>query len=384
MYCNKGLAAAAVLAFAVASCGTKHEPPKKTEAAPIAVTTRAVAAVSWPDEFEATGSVAARQSVAVSARVMGYVREIRAREGDTVAAGQTLVVIDSRELTTARAQAEAAVAEARSGTHEADSAIAAAEAQLDLARTTARRIEELLGKKSVSQQEFDEAAARVKVAGSQVAMARARRKQLDDKIRQAEQALASAGVMQEYATIQAPFAGRVTKRLADPGVLAAPGMPLLEIEQAGGYRLEAAVEERHLGAIRRGQSVTVHIDSLGRSVTGRVGEIVPAVDAASRSFTVKIDLPGDGRVRSGLFGRAVFAIGDRQVIAVPREAVITQGQVTSVLVADGGVARSRLVQIGGTRESEVEVLSGLSAGEKLIHPRPAMIEDGAPVQERAQ
>ncbi|MEZ5404419.1 MAG: efflux RND transporter periplasmic adaptor subunit [Bryobacteraceae bacterium] len=380
MFFNK-LPATVLLAIFASGCGSRHEPEKKAESAPVAVTAIAVGSTAWPDEFEATGTVAARQSAAISARVMGYVREINAREGDFVSAGQTIAVIDSRELTTAHAQAEAAVAEARAGVGEAESGIAAAEAQLDLARTTAKRMEDLLAKRSVSQQEYDEAASRVKVGESQVAMARARRRQLDDKIRQAEQALASAGVMQGYATVQAPFAGRVVKRLADPGVLASPGMPLLEIEQAGGYRLEVAVEERHLGAVRRGQAVGVHLDAIGKPLTGRISEIVPAVDAASRSFTAKVDLPASPVLRSGLFGRAVFPLGERQVVAVPRDAVSLQGQVSSVFVAADGVARRRLVQLGAERGGAVEILSGLSADDRLIHPRPATLADGARISE---
>ncbi|MEZ5354626.1 MAG: efflux RND transporter periplasmic adaptor subunit [Bryobacteraceae bacterium] len=377
------LPAATVLVLLAPSCGARHEPASRTESEPIAVTTRAVQPAQWPDQFEATGSVAARQSAAISARLMGYIREVRVREGDSVAPGQTLAVIDSRELATSLAQANAALAAARSGTGEADSAIAQAQANLNLATTTARRMEELLGKRSVSQQEYDEAAARVKVAESQVSMAKARRAQLDDNIRQAAQGVESANIMQSYATIQAPFAGRVTKRLADPGALASPGMPILEIEQAGGYRLEAAVEESRLSAIRRGQPVAVRLEAVGRPLTGRVGEIVPAVDAASRSFLVKIDLPAGGDLRSGLFGRAVFSLGERQVVAVPREAVITQGQVTSVFVAESNLARRRLVQLGATHEGDVEILAGLSAGDHVIHPRPPGLEDGSPVRERA-
>jgi multidrug resistance efflux pump len=108
--------------------------------------------------------------------------------------------------------------------------------------TTHKRIRDLFDKRSVSRQELDEAEARVRVARSGVEMAEARRKQVDEKIRQGEETVASARVMTGFTEIRAPFAGRVVARLAEPGVIAAPGMPLVEIEQTGGYRLEAQVE----------------------------------------------------------------------------------------------------------------------------------------------
>jgi membrane fusion protein (multidrug efflux system) len=126
--------------------------------------------------------------------------------------------------------------EARSGVPEADSGIASAKAQLELAQTTQRRMQELLDKRSVSQQEFDETAARVKVAQAGLEMAEARKRQLADKIRQAEQGVEQAAILRGYGEVKAPFAGLVTARRAEPGVLAAPGMPL--VLRGRVYRLE--------------------------------------------------------------------------------------------------------------------------------------------------
>ncbi|MFN7926231.1 MAG: efflux RND transporter periplasmic adaptor subunit, partial [Bryobacteraceae bacterium] len=191
---NKLLALASILALTTA-CHKPAEPKQEhREAAPVAVTTRAVERQSWPETFEALGTVRARASSTVSARVMAYVQQITVREGDTFAAGQTLVTLDSRDLASGERQARTAVDEARSAIPEADSAIASSKAQLELTQTTFKRIEDLLAKRSVSQQEFDEAAARVKVAQSAVKMAEARRAQLNEKIRQAEQAVRTAGI----------------------------------------------------------------------------------------------------------------------------------------------------------------------------------------------
>jgi RND family efflux transporter MFP subunit len=313
---------------------------------------------------------------------MGYVREVRFQAGDYVRAGQLLVVIEAKDLDAQRAQAEAGVREARGALPEVAGAVASAQANLDLAAQTFARMKDLFEKKSVSNQEFDEASARFKVARAGREMAIAKREQLQARIRQAEEAQRAAGVMLNYAGIKAPFAGTVTGKRVEPGVLATPGMPLATIEQAGVYRLETQVEESRIARMRVGQPVSVSIDSLDKTVAARVSEIVPAVDAASRAFLVKIDIPGVPQLRSGLFGRARFPLGARQVLAIPAAALVDRGQVQSVYVVEDGRARNRLVTTGARHEEQVEVLSGLNASEKVVNPAPLTITDGARVEVR--
>src|SRR5579885_3007438 len=293
------------------SCG---ESPRKAErapaGAPIAVRTVAVSAADWPDTYEATGTVRARVTAVIAGKVMGYVRDVRVQAGDRVQAGQLLVTLDSRDLEANLRRAQAGYDEARSAQPEVESAVAAAQANLELAQVTFRRMQDLYSKKSISNQEFDESAAR---------------------IAQAEEERRAAEVAHSYARLEAPFAGVVTVRSVDPGSLATPGAPLLTIERDGAYRLEASVEESRLASIHTGQPVTVSLDALGSPFQARVSEVLPAVDAASRAGTVKIDLPASPRVRSGLFGRALFALGTRRVLAVPSAAVAERGQLQSVM-----------------------------------------------------
>jgi multidrug efflux system membrane fusion protein len=213
-------------------------------------------------------------------------------------------------------------------------------------------------------------------------MALSKRTQLQARIAQAQEAFASAEVMRSYAQLTAPFAGTVTQKTVDPGALATPGAPLLTLEREGDFRLEAAVEESKLPEIHLGQPVTVLLDTVGHPVAGRVSEVVPAVDAASRAFIVKIDLPAAPSIRSGLFGRAQFSLGTRPVLAVPSAAASERGQLTSVFVADGGHARLRFVTLGQRRDGEAEVLSGLEAGERVVYPVPPDLADGAAVEVR--
>jgi len=368
----------------LAGCGSSHPPARETaeSARPVAVQAFAVTPLEIPSVYEAVGTVRARTAAIISARVMGYVREVKAAPGDRVRQGQLLVELDARDLEAGYRQSDAALAEARSAIPEADNAVSAARAQLELAQATFRRMKGLFDQKSISNQEFDEAAARLTVAQAAHEMAQARRAQLAAKIAQAQAARRAAEVMRGYAQITAPFDGVVTAKTVEAGDLAAPGAPLLTIERQGDYRLEASVEESRLAQIRTGQSAEVILDALERTLSGRVAEIVPAVDAAARAFTVKIDLPALPQLRSGLFGRARFRLGGRQAITVPAGAVTERGQLFSVLVVEDGRARTRLVTAGQRMGERLEVLSGLNAGDRVIHPAPPGLTDGARVEVR--
>jgi len=134
--------------------------------------------------------------------------------------------------------------------------------------------------------------------------------------------------------------------------------------------------------VKAGQAVEIELEALNRRLTARVSEIVPAVDAASRANIVKIDLPELANLRSGMFGRAWFPMGSRSVLAVPKTALVERGQLESVFVIEDGVARTRLVTTGKRGPDVIEVLSGLSQGEKVISPAPASLADGARVEVR--
>jgi RND family efflux transporter MFP subunit len=292
------------------------------------------------------------------------------------------LTLDSKELDTAQRQAEEAQREARSAEAEVNAAIAAAKAQLDLTQTTFRRMRELFEKRSISNQEFDEAQAKVRLAEARLEMAQAKRKQLEARISQSGEAVKSAGIMRDYSQVTAPFAGVVTEKRVEPGNLATPGAPLLLIEQAGAFRLEVPVDESLLGGLKRGQRIEVLLEALDRTLMAPVAEIVPVVDAATRSVTVKLDLPAVANLRSGMSGRARFAGGVGRALVAPASAIRSEGSLQTLFVADGGVARSRMVTLGDRRSDQAQVLTGLAEGERVITPIPVALRDGDRVEVR--
>lgn len=372
-----------IAALAIAGCGSKTEPASvEAKSTPVAVHTAMVSQADWPAFYDAVGTVRARTAAQVSGRIMGVAREVQVRVGDRVRQGQVLVVVDARDLDARERQANAGLAEVHSAEAEAQNAIESAKANLQLAESTFRRMKDLHDKTSISDQEFDEASARVRVAKAGLDMALARRKQVESKIAQATEETNAARIQQGYATIVAPFAGVVTEKIVEPGNMVTPGAPLMTVEREGSYRLEASVEEANLGRVRLGMRTTVSLDSLDRILEGTVSEIVPAVDASSRAFIAKVDLPGNPNIRTGLFGRARFATGQRSIVAVPLNAVVQRGQMQWVFVADGDTARGRIVTLGQRYQDQAEVLSGLKAGEKIVTPVPQDLADGAKLEVR--
>jgi len=367
----------------LSGCGGSESRPKAASNAPsIPVQAVVVRSSQWPDVYQATGTVRARSAAVLSSKVMAYVQQVAVQVGDQVRDGQLLVTLDSKDLDTNVRRAEAAEAEVLSAIPEADNGVAGAKANLDLARSTFKRMEELASKKSISNQEFDEASARLKSAQAAYEMTRAKRSQLDSKLAQVREEIRGARIMRDYTRIAAPFSGVVTAKSVEPGNLAAPGAPLLTVEREGAYRLEASVEESKLPFVKRGQTVNIALEALDRQIPARVSEIVPAVDAASRAYIVKIDLPAMPNLRSGMFGRAWFPLGARTVVAVPQPALVDRGQLQSVFTVENGFARTRLVTTGQRAQNEVEVLSGLSEGETVISPLPSALADGARVEVR--
>src|SRR5450759_463192 len=161
------------------SCGS--EPARRAtqpQTPPVAVQVAAVATEDWPASYEATGTVRARTTATISSKVMGYVQQVSVQVGDRVRQGQALITLDARDLDVSLRRAEAGRTEVESGIPELENATAAAKANLDLAQSTFKRMEELAAKKSISNQELDEASARLKAAQANYDMVRSRRTQI--------------------------------------------------------------------------------------------------------------------------------------------------------------------------------------------------------------
>ncbi len=321
-----------------------------------------------PNEVAAPGTVRAVRTARLAPQVMAPIEQIYVREGDAVQHGQVLVVLDDRELQARRAAAAAAVTQSAAATEAARQSVASARAQAAVAEKTFHRYEFLEQQHSVSPQEFDEVRGRWEAAQAALAAAEAQLRQAQAGARQAEEQLRAANTELGYTRLRAPFTGIVLRRLADPGTLAVPGSPILELEDSSQYRLEVVLDVELAEHIRRGSHARVALDALpGRSFTGTVVEFEPGAEPSSHTTLVKLALPRDPALRSGLFGRAWFTAGTRQALLIPETAVVRRGQLTGVYVVDAtGTAHLRMVTLGTPHQQRVEVLSGLNAGERVV------------------
>jgi RND family efflux transporter MFP subunit len=346
----------AVVAVLVGGLGCAAE---KRQVSPPAEAVRDVSTVvvqraSVPDYVEAVGTVRAAETSQLASQMMGAIVNIAVHEGDHVRRGQVVATIDDTQSRAALDRASAAAAASQKE-------IAAAESDFRLADATLTRYQSLYERKSVSAQEFDEVRSRKTGAEARLEAARAGQSA-------AQAAVTGARAGFDYARIRAPFDGVVTAKFVEAGSLASPGMPIVTVENPSRFRLEATVDESAMGIVHLGETVDVTLDALGdRVISGKVAQIVPAADPASRSFTVKIEMPSIAEMRSGLFGRARFTRGHREMIVVPAASVMQRGQLQGVyVVGTDQIANLRFVTLGKQSGQGYEVLAGLEPGELLV------------------
>ena len=364
---------AVLVAFAAAACSARPA-PTGDQLAPVAVSTARVVTADLPATFEAGGVVQARTTATLMARIVAPVREVRVAPGDRVRAGQTLVVLDADALAS---QARSATAAASASGQAAVAAAAeqrASEASLALARASYDRIASLNARRSATAQELDNATASLRAAEARAASAAAATQAAGAQADSARSAGDAAATTAGFAEVKAPFDGVVTQKMAEPGNMASPGMPLLQVEDLRSFRLEVRVDEARIARVESGQPVEVVLDLTSgtqQALTGTVTEVSRAVNVDARTFLVKIALPDGRDIRSGTFGRARFSAGTRRGLRLPDRALVRRGQLTSVFVVDEGIARLRLINVRGN-----EVLAGLSEGETVIVAPPPDLVDG--------
>lgn len=286
---------------------------------------------------EVVGTVRAKLRATLEAKVSGRIDEMPVRLGQKVEAGQLIARLEAAEIRARLDQAEAALLQAERDW---------------------QRVKSLFQQQASARAEYDAADARYSVAKAAVAEARA---------------------MLTYIEIKAPFQGVVTRKWADVGDLAAPGKPLIELENPTALQLDADVPEALASRVQLDTPMGIRASEEGEELVGTVSEIAPAADPASRTFRVKLDLKPGATARSGQFARLRVPRGETDGLQVPASAVVRRGQMELVFVAENGIARLRLIRTGRSIAQELEVVSGLEAGETVVTEGAAQLIDGQPL-----
>jgi RND family efflux transporter MFP subunit len=292
-----------------------------------------------PAVLEVAGIARSMQQATLSTRLAGTVLSVRAQEGQAVMEGQVIARIDSRDLLARREQARAGMAEA--------------EAVVVDARLQAARFRSLYA---------ESAAPKVQLDAAETGLTRAEAGQ-----RMAQASFTEVEAMASYAEIRAPFAGRVTRRLVDPGDFVSPGVPIVEVEDQARLRIVATLAPGVAAGLRTGMAVDALIE--GVPASAKIEGIVPAGNSLLQVNAIVDNRPG--RYQSGGAASLLLPQGNRQSIMVPLRAIVQQGDLTGVRVATGSGLDLRWVRLGITRGGVIEVLSGLRAGDRVFVPDSA-------------
>lgn len=311
------------------------------EAAPRAVGTAPVVeleAVEVPREEHAVGSIQPVHRVEVASRLMARAVEVNVAAGTRVREGEVLVRLEDTDLRSRAAQADAGVAQAG--------------AALDQARVEASRIQAAASRNAAAAIEVDRATNALK--GAEAALVRA------------EQARDEARAVLEYATIRSPIAGTVVDKRINSGDMVSPGQVVVTMLDPDRMQLVASVPESLSRRLSVGHEVRVRVDAIEHACTGVVSEIVPESEGTSRSFQVKVTGPCPEGIYAGMFGRLAIPVEPERLLLVPRSAIRVVGQLELVDVVQGERRVRRAIRTGREIDGRVEVLSGLSAGERVV------------------
>jgi len=302
--------------------------------------------IKIPRAESAVGSVQAVHEMSVASKILAKVLAVNVKAGQQVKKGDVLVQLDDADLRAKRQQAAAAVDAAR--------------AARDQAKIEHARVSSLFEQNSAARIELDRVITALKSA--------------EADLERAEQALKEAETVLGYATVQAPTDGVVVDKRVEAGDTVVPGQVLVNLYDPKRMQLVASVRESLTHRLKTGQSIKVGVDALDLVCDGQVSEIVPASDVTSRSFLVKVTGPCPPGVYAGMFGRLIIALDQEEILMIPQTAVRRVGQLDTVDVADGEFLRRRVVQLGRGFDGNVQVLSGLSAGERVAVPSAATRE----------
>lgn len=330
-------------ALVLTACGAGEDTASPT-GAPISVHLAPVSLERVARPVTATGVLGSKEEVALGFKIGGVIGRILVDEGQRVRAGDTLALLDLSEI-------DAGVARARS---------AAQKAERDLTR--ARRL----------------------LADSVATLEQAQNAETGHEVAQAE--LETASFNRRYAVIVAPSSGVILRRTAEPGEVIAPGIPILTLgSQARGVVIRAALADRDVVRIRRGDRATVRFDALpGTLLSGRVSEVGASADPSTGTFAVEVTVSGATGAPSGLVGHLeIHPAAERALPFVPIEAILEADGARAtvfVLSADGRRAERRTVQIGFLVGDRVAIAAGLDQVRQVVTVGGAYLDDGAAVQ----
>lgn len=344
--------------FIFTSCGGKKEKVENNDPAiPVKVSG---AGTNNNQYVTGSGKIEAENSANVSTRMMGYVSKIYVKVGQKVNAGQLLVSINNTDLQAKKAQVEASIQQAT--------------AAFNNAKKDYDRFVVLFHQQSASQKELDDMTSRYEMAKAGLEAA----KQMKNEVQ----------AQFSYANITAPFSGEVTNTFVKEGDMANPGMPLVSVEGVSRLQATVMVSESDIASIKEGMTAKIMVKSVNQEINGKVSEVSMSAKNTGGQYLVKLNLEKtNSNILSGMFVNVQFPIENKfqtinslEEVTVPESALVHNGQLTGIYtIGEGNIAILRWLRVGKTVGGQVEVLSGLAAGEQYIVSAEGKLYNGVKI-----
>jgi RND family efflux transporter MFP subunit len=334
------------------------------------------------------------QDVDIHAKVAGYIRHIYVDVGDHVKEGQILAVLEVPELAAQLSGAEAAVRAAQEQIRRGQGDLQRAQSSHAAVHSAYTRLKQAADSRAglVAQQEVDDSEAKYLESEGQLTSAEASLSAAKEQLEVAQANQKQMSAMSDYTHITAPFAGVITSRSADTGSLVSAGptggsqsIPVVRLAQVSVLRLVLPIPESVAAQIHLGEVVNLLVQALDRAIRGKVSRFADSLDEQTRTMETEIDVDNrDGQLIPGMYVEARLSLRDKQnVLVIPLQAVTRNGEDATVLVVPPqNIVEERHIGLGVEDSTYVEVLSGLSEGERVILGNRSLFRAGQKVQPR--
>jgi len=350
-----------ILSVMMISCGNKHETHLAEDTRPtVAVKLSTAGGIDHEGFFTVSGKIQAEKSVNVSAQMMGILTNVPVKIGDKVVAGQTLASINNTDIQAKIAQADAGILEAQTALKNLDKDYG--------------RIKTLFDKGSATQKELDDISS-----GKEMMQA---------KVDQAQEMKREIQAMLSYSSVKAPFSGVITEKYVNSGDMASPGKPLFNLESGKNFQAQAMIPEHNFSSVQKGDKVKVVIKSNRDEINGVIDELSQSSLNTGGQFMAKVNLDKadvkDLQLFSGMYVNVLVPekenSEDTKKILVDKKILVQQGQLSGLYtVSDQQTAILRWVRLGRSYGDQIEILSGLTAGEKYISEAEGRLLNGVKV-----
>ncbi len=342
------------LAIVAVSCGKKESKKAAVSQQKVEAKIAVAQLADYPVIHSFSGKLEADKQSNLSTRIMGQISKVYVKPGQKVNKDQLLVQIRNQDILAKKAQVEASKVEAKTAYESAEK---------DL-----KRYEALYASESASDKEIDDMRSQFKMAEARLAAVEQMEKEVDETM--------------HYASLRAPYSGVITSQFIQEGDMANPGMPLLSMESKSQWKVIALIPEADIAKVNLNGAVKIKFKAVDAELDGTIIEINPSTTNTGNQYEAKIlVIIPDGctaRLYSGMYADVLFEHGTQKQILIPQKSLIHRGQLVGLYaVSQSGNALLRWIKTGKTFGEQIEILSGLSDGEKYIESSDSKLVDGA-------